>query len=116
MFKAQTCSSIPAQTSPISSFSQENSTPSLPSRNASDHRSDKIPDPPIFDGTKAKLLEFVTKLCLKMICNSDQYLTSHEKSVFAMNRLVGTAMDQLIPYITVDEGKGTRIDLEGYEV
>ncbi len=50
-----------------------------------------------------------------MISNADQYPTSHEKLVYVMNRLEGTAMDQLMPYITVDEEKGTRIDLESYE-
>ena len=54
MFKARTSSSIHAQTSPISFSSQENSTLSLPSRNASDYRSDKISDPPIFNRSKAK--------------------------------------------------------------
>lgn len=55
VFKAMARSSIPAQTSSMSSFSQENSTQSFPSKNESDHRSDKIPDPRIFDETKAKL-------------------------------------------------------------
>lgn len=118
VFKAMTHASVPtpaAQTLPTSSSFQENGTSlSLP-KSTSDHRSDKIPDPPIFDGTKAKLREFVTKLRLKMIGNADRYPTSHEKLVYAANRLEGTAMDQLMPYITVDEGKGTKIDLESYE-
>ena len=104
-----------AQTPPTLSFSQENSTPSIPSKGTSDHRSDKIPDPAIFDGTKAKLREFATKLRLKMIGNADRFPTSHEKLVYAANRLERTAMDQMMPYITVDEGKQTRIDLESYE-
>ena len=57
----------------------------------------------------------MTKLCLKIIGNADQFPSSHEKLVYAANRLEGTAMDQLMPYITVDEGKQTMIDLESYE-
>lgn len=74
VFKTMTHASVPApaaQTLPTSSSSQENGTSSSLPKSTSNHRSDKIPDPPIFGGTKAKLREFVTKLRLKMIGNAD---------------------------------------------
>lgn len=50
-----------------------------------------------------------------MIGNAERYPTSYEKLLYAANQLEGTAMDQLMPYITVYERKGTTIDLESYE-
>lgn len=118
VFKAMTHAFVPApatQTLLTSSFSHGNGTSSSLSKSTSNHRLDKIPDPPIFDGTKAKLREFVTKLLLKLIGNADWYPTSNEKLVYAANRLEGTTTDQLMPYITVDKGKGIKIDLESYK-
>lgn len=114
----------PIQPQPVLLSAQGNTTAGLSSEtvrktgnstSTKEHRSDKIPDPPMFDGNKTKLREFVTKLRLKMIGNADRYPTTQEKLVYAANRLEGTAMDQVMPYITVDAAKKTKTELEGYE-
>lgn len=110
----------PIQPQPVLLSAQGNTTAGLSSEtvqntgnstSTKEHRSDKILDPPMFDGNKTKLREFVTK----MIGNADRYPITQEKLVYAANRLEGTAMDQVMPYITVDAAKKTKIELEGYE-
>lgn len=63
----------------------------------------------MFDCNKTKLSEFVTKLRLKIIGNADRYPTTQEKLVYAANKLDGTAINYVMPYVTVDASKRPRL-------
>lgn len=78
---------------PVSLSAQGNPTATLSSETVKtstlEHRSDKIPEPPMFDGSKTKLRELITKLQLKIIKNADLYPTTQETLVYVASRLEG---------------------------
>lgn len=61
-------------------------------------RTDKIPDPERFDGTRTKLRPFVTQLRLK----AATYTDDQAKLRLAISCLTGEALDQVQPYILDD--------------
>ena len=60
------------------------------------------------------LWECVTKRCLPIIDNADQYLTSHKNFVCVVNLLGRIAKDSLMLYITI-KSKEITIDLKSDE-
>ena len=43
------------------------------------HKSEKLPDPPVFDSSRDKLDGFLMELQAKMNLNNDRYSTQQEK-------------------------------------
>ena len=62
-------------------------------------RSAKFPDPPAFDGTRAKLDAFIFKLKSKLEANADWYLTPEAEINYAYGRLEGKAEKQILPWM-----------------
>ena len=62
-------------------------------------KSEKLLDPDKFDGTRAKLDDFLTDIRLKMIGNHDRYPTEGNKINYAITRLEGKAKDQFRLYL-----------------
>ena len=62
------------------------------------HKSEKLPDPPVFDGSRDKLNGFLMKLWAKINLNNDQYLTQQEKLWYAMTQVSDKVKNQVLPY------------------
>jgi hypothetical protein len=60
-------------------------------------RNEKIPDIPMFDGTRNKLQPWIDQLWLK-ISDEGRYTTLQSKLVYAFSRCEGTALDHLRPH------------------
>lgn len=72
-------------------------------------RGDKLPDAPMFDGTRDKLRSFVAQLRLKLFADTTRFPTPQLRLSYAINRCEGRAMEQLLPYIR-DNGTITGLD------
>lgn len=66
-------------------------------------RSDKIPDPLMFDRTRDKLRPFITQLRLKLANSQGRFATEQAKMAYTINRLEGRALAQIQPFVN-DEG------------
>jgi hypothetical protein len=75
-------------------------------------RGDKLPDAPMFDGTRDKLRSFVTQLRLKLFSDASRFPTARLRVSYAISRLEGRAMEQLLPYI---RDNGQIVNLEDVE-
>src|SRR2546421_464745 len=72
-----------------------NPTPTSPTCTT---KSEKFPDPPMFDGNRKDLRPFVTKLRLKLRENADRYPTEANKVRYGMSRLEGDAARTMDPF------------------
>ena len=67
------------------------------------HRgSKKMPDAPKYSGKPEELRPFVAQLRLKLGGERDHFPTVQNQLAYAVNRLEGAALDQLMPYILDD--------------
>ena len=67
----------------------------------------KQPDPNIYYGDKEKLEPFIAQVTLKLTVNRDRYPTEPERVAYAISRLGGDALAQIVPFIA----NGTDLDL-----
>ncbi len=61
-------------------------------------KSEKLPDPPMFDGDRKELRPFVTKLRMKLHDNADRFPTDTNRVNYAMSRLEGDAARTMDPF------------------
>jgi retrotransposon gag protein len=61
-------------------------------------RSEKFPDPPMFNGTRKDLRPFVTKLRLKLSVNKDRFPTEESQVSYGIARLDGDAARTMDPF------------------
>jgi hypothetical protein len=64
--------------------------------------SEKSPDPEKFDDTRTKLPGFITQLRMKLEFNGDRFRNEAAKVIYAVSRLEGRTVDQVIPLINVN--------------
>jgi hypothetical protein len=57
------------------------------------------PDPDKFNGNKDELLQFTTQLKLKLNINADHYTSSKSDIAYAISRLEGNALSQILPLV-----------------
>jgi hypothetical protein len=62
----------------------------------------KIPDPPLFDGTRAKLRQFLAQLRLKVAGDLHRFPDAQHQLCYAAGRLEGLALGQVLPLIQDD--------------
>lgn len=75
--------------------------------------SKKIPDPPMFDGTREKLDPFIFKLQGKLKANADWWENEATRIQYAFNRLEGRAEKQILP--RMDSNNSACIeDMDGF--
>ncbi|KAH0605158.1 uncharacterized protein H6S33_005140 [Morchella sextelata] len=65
-------------------------------------RSEKFPDPEKFDGTRTKLPGFTTQLRMKLEVNHDRFRNEAAKVIYAVSRLEGRALDQVVPLVNAN--------------
>lgn len=61
-------------------------------------RSERIPDPPMFDGTRTALPRFTLKLKAKLRTNADRFLSERAMVDYAISRLEGKALDIIMSH------------------
>jgi len=61
--------------------------------------SGKIPDPPVFDGNRKKIEEFIAQLRLKLFSDPTLFPTPALRMAYAFNRLEGHVQAQILSYI-----------------
>jgi hypothetical protein len=61
-------------------------------------KSERLPDPAVFDGTPDKLEGFLLELRGKMSMNADRFPLPQDKLWYAVTRVSGKAKDQVLPY------------------
>jgi hypothetical protein len=62
-------------------------------------KSEKLPDPPIYNGEPELLRPFLASLQTKLVGNADRYPTEQSKLSYSFTRLGGRASAQIIPHI-----------------
>ena len=65
-------------------------------------RSATHPDPEKYDGTRNKFRPFLAQMRLKVKINADYYIDKEAKAAYAVSRLTGTALKQILPLIKED--------------
>jgi hypothetical protein len=65
-------------------------------------RSEKFPDPEKFNGTRTKLSGFTTQLRMKLEVNHDRFRNEAANVIYAVSRLEGRALDQVVPLINAN--------------
>lgn len=65
-------------------------------------KSTKLPDPDKFGGNRDELEKFITQLQLKLQANADHFPTVNTKLSYAVSRLDGIALKQVMPRINED--------------
>jgi hypothetical protein len=63
-------------------------------------RSEKIPDPDKFDGTRTKTPDFLTQIRLKLRGNRDRFLDEQGMMMYVVSRLEGAALRQIATFVT----------------
>jgi hypothetical protein len=71
-------------------------------------KSEKLPDPLMFDGNRNNLRPFVTKLRLKLLINYNRYPTKASKVSYGMSRLSKDAARTMDPFFR----NGTFVNFE----
>jgi hypothetical protein len=66
-------------------------TPANPTTPATPMKSEKLPDPLMFSGSREDLRPFVSKLRIKLDMNADPFPTERSKLVYGLSRLDGDA-------------------------
>ena len=61
-------------------------------------KSEKIPDPAVFDGAKEKLNNFITDIRIKLNINADRYTSKKQRFGYIVSRTSNKAKNQLRPY------------------
>jgi hypothetical protein len=74
-------------------------TYSTPAAGAGSAAVNKLPDPPRFEGTKSKLLDFISKLRAKLVGDAYRFYDDHHQVAYAYGFLEGDAADQLRLYM-----------------
>lgn len=59
------------------------------------HRSERMPDPEKFDGSRAKLPGFILQLRSKLTVNRDRFANETTMILYTINRLEGAALEQV---------------------
>ena len=78
---------------------QEKLIESLSNPTAHSSRSIKHPDPALYSGGRDELEPFITQLRIKLTLNQDHFKTENKKIFYALSRLDGPAMRQVMPYL-----------------
>jgi Domain of unknown function (DUF4939)/Zinc knuckle len=76
-------------------------TPSPPSTShpyTDSHLSERIPDPPEFEGDRKDFSRFSSQIYTKLIINADRFLSPQSRLAYLTSRLKGPAFAQLLPY------------------
>ena len=78
-----------------------------PSRFKSDkaEKSEKLPDPDPFDGTREKLIPFLFAIRSKLAINLNRYPTEDSKIDYVYSRLSGNAQAQILPRLQAELNK-----------
>ena len=61
---------------------------------------DKVPDAPMFNGSRAKFRGFAAQLRLKLFSDPRRYPTPALRTAYAFNRLEDRALEQILPYVS----------------
>jgi hypothetical protein len=56
-------------------------------------KSEKIPDPAVFDGAKKKLNNFIINIRIKLNVNADRYTSKKQQFSYIVSRTSGEAKD-----------------------
>ena len=75
-----------------------NSTSQAPEANRGS-KSEKHPDPAVFNGNPSKWKEFKTQLRVKLVINADRYPTSQSRLAYGVSRLQGNPLNIITPRI-----------------
>ena len=62
-------------------------------------RTEKVPDPPTFDGSREKLEGFVAQLRIKLFTDPTRFPTPALRMGYTFNRLEGRAQAQILPFV-----------------
>jgi hypothetical protein len=85
-------------TTPTNSTTPANpTTPTNPTTPATPMKSEKLPDPPMFSGSREDLRPFVSKLRIKLDMNADPSRPSEASSCTAYRDLMGTRYARWTP-------------------
>ncbi|KAH0606068.1 uncharacterized protein H6S33_004525 [Morchella sextelata] len=84
----------PAASAPVAAAPPPTTVPAF--------RSEKFPDPEKFDGTRNKLPGFTTQLRIKLEVNHDRFRNEAAKVIYAVSRLEGRALDQVVPLVNAN--------------
>jgi hypothetical protein len=74
-------------------------TPLVTEPTTSARLSERLPDPDTFDGSRADLRRFTTKIHQKMKRNRDRFPDAQNRMSYVTGRLTGSAYAQILPYI-----------------
>jgi len=74
------------------------------------NHADRVPDPPIFEGSHENLEGFVAQLRIKLFSDPSRFPTPALRMGYAFNRLGGWAQAQILPF--VQSGKFLLEDLD----
>jgi hypothetical protein len=80
------------------------------SRHSAAPKTEPIPDPPLFDGSREALRPFIAGLRMKIIGNSSRFPTDQHSLMYSFGRTTGLAQGILLPYVRND-----KIDLNSQE-
>ena len=73
-------------------------------------RADRVPNPPVFEGSREHLEGFITQLQIKLFSDPSRFPTPALRMGYAFNRLGGHAQVQVLPF--VKDGKFLLQDLD----
>jgi len=62
-------------------------------------KADRIPDPPVFEGTREGLEGFIAQLRIKLFSDPFRYPTPALRMGYTFNRLAGRAQAQVLPFV-----------------
>jgi hypothetical protein len=71
-----------------------------------------MPDLDKFKGTRTKLVDFLTQICLKLSTNQDHFLNEEAMTMYIIFRLDGVSLHQIASFIrgaTVDFDSSTEL-------
>jgi len=63
------------------------------------NRADRVPDPPIFEGSRQNLEGFVAQLRIKLFNDPSRFPTPALRMGYAFNRLGGRVQAQILPFV-----------------
>lgn len=63
------------------------------------NRADRVPDPPIFEGSRENLEGFIAQLRIKLFSDPSRFPTPDLRMGYAFNRLGGRAQAQILPFV-----------------
>lgn len=66
------------------------------------HKSEKMPDPALFDGDQKKIRGWMADMNMKLRVNRDRYPALQDRLAYIVSRTTGDAKEQLLPYVKAD--------------